>query len=49
MYKFSKPAIKMKGIKMEWKEKVKEQQTLGYSKMGTKFLKNESTKYTLLE
>ena len=49
IHKFSKPTRKIKEIKMEWQQKVREQQKLGFSKKETENLNSESTKYTLLE
>jgi hypothetical protein len=49
MYDFVKPAAEIKEIKMEWKEKVKEQQKLGMDEKDTANLKVESVKYELLE
>ena len=49
MYQLSKPAAEIKEIKMEWKEKVKEQQKFGLDKKDTPNLKVESDKHELLE
>ena len=49
MYKFAKPAKRIKELKLEWKEKIKEQQKKGLSDKGTANLKEESVKYSVLE
>ena len=49
MYKFAKPANRIIGLKLEWKENIKEQQKKGLSDKETANLKEESVKYSVLE
>ena len=47
--KFRKPSKEIKDIKIQWKEKIKAHQDETYSDKEKSCLKEESTKYNLLE
>ena len=47
--KFRKPSKEIKDIKMQWKEKIKAHQVKTHSDKEKSCLKEESTKYNLLE
>ena len=47
--KLSKPAQEIKEIKIQWKEKIKAHQAEAYTEKEDSCLKEESTKYDLLE
>ena len=49
MKKFRKPALEIKQIKLQWKETIKTHQQDAYTEKEKSCLKDESTKYELLE